>query len=714
MAEEGLATLRARRANAGSRLKQLIAMEDEVSEKQRFVPDEEDEVALLFAEDENDEEFRSGSDDEEGLEDDDEDDEDNANAEEQSDGEEQPSTVSGSRKRTTPDDEMLSSSDLSGSDTDESEGEKELENQEKLKKSRQRRAKTVVPAIKKLKPAPPKPKPKKQLTASESLMRSQRSSSRASAIESKQALVQKLKKDEKRRAAMAPVVRPKYVELTQEERLREAVETERINVKSLNEFMDQELQKKEMQRQLLLLRRKRLRNIIRLVSQESFVTPTEEVEEARYVHDYINGRLKKKPGRKRKEREERRERLPGDIDPDLPYYRREMWEKRLKLEEDLRKKAEKYDSEKEDKKEADNKEAISVDENADQKEEGEPVAERTENPKSREVQPEKTGIQEDTNENRENKESIEAEETIPEPSIQEQDISEKVTPSTDEPKSTVEPNNEHPDSDIKQETSAENLNGNKPDVSNTPVPEETTHESPTHLSKEVKFADSEVLATDKEETPEEGAEVFEGPVQRIARNMIYFLELDEKIDNVKLKAYLFGEQSLLPASRRYRDLETIVRIGQAVNPYAVVKDERDELLEPATELTEEDSRFDELKKLPKLGVTEMIYEDDEDEMEEETAEIVLNTEAPSGLYLPNGNKKTCLISGAEVRYFDPALGVPYSTVEVYKLLKQMETGTFPWYSIERGYNDFGSAEIYLGSREGELRHAKGVPEGFDG
>ncbi|EDK36787.2 hypothetical protein PGUG_00885 [Meyerozyma guilliermondii ATCC 6260] len=244
MAEEGLATSRARRANAGSRLKQLIAMEDDVSEKQRFVPDEEDEVALLFAEDENDEEVRSSSDDEEGSENDNEDDEDNASADEQSDNEDQTKEVSGSRKRATPDDEMLSSSDLSGSDTDESEGEKELENQEKLKKRRQRRAKTVVPAIKKLKPAPPKPKPKKQLTASESLMRSQRSSSRASAIESKQALVQKLKKDEKRRAAMAPVVRPKYVELTQEERLLEAVETERVNVKSLNEFMDQETPKK--------------------------------------------------------------------------------------------------------------------------------------------------------------------------------------------------------------------------------------------------------------------------------------------------------------------------------------------------------------------------------------------------------------------------------------------------------------------------------------
>ncbi|EDK36788.2 hypothetical protein PGUG_00886 [Meyerozyma guilliermondii ATCC 6260] len=467
------------------------------------------------------------------------------------------------------------------------------------------------------------------------------------------------------------------------------------------------LQKKEMQRQLLLSRRKRLRNIIRLVSQESFVTPTEEVEEARYVHDYINGRSKKKPGRKRKEREERRERLPGDIDPDLPYYRREMWEKRLKVGGRFAKKGRKGTTVKRMPIKRMSFSWMNLSS-------GKKVN-RLQKASKRSVwsSQKKSHISEDAKEIKEIKESIVAEETKPVPPNQEQNVSEKVIPSTDEPKSTAESNNE-PVTDIKGEDVVETLNGNRPEENNTHVPEETTNKSPTPSSKQVKFADNEGSVMDKEGTLEEGAEVFEGPVQRIARNMIYFLELDEKIDNVKLKAYLFGEQSLLPASRRYRDLETIVRIGQAVNPYAVVKDERDELLEPATELTEEDSRFDELKKLPKLGVTEMIYEDDEDEMEEETAEIVLNTEAPSGLYLPNGNKKACLISGAEVRYFDPALGVPYSTVEVYKLLKQMETGTIPWYSIERGYNDFGSAEIYLGSRDGEVRHAKGVPEGFDG
>lgn len=672
MPVEGLATLRARRANAGSKLKQLIAMEDDVSQTNRFVADEDDDVALLFAEDENDGEFRSSSAESDLGNEDDENEGDSDDAGNKDDAQDA-SEPAEPRKRQASDDDMLSSSDISGSDTDESEGEKELEKQERLKKRQQRKKKSVVPAIKKLKPTPVKQAPKKQVPMSESLMRSQRSSSRASAIESKQALVQKLKEDEERRASMAPVVRPKYVELTQEERLAEAVETEIINTRSLNEFMDQELKKKEAQRQLLLLRRKRLRNIIRLISQESFVSPTEEVEEARYVHDYINGRLKKKPGRKRKEIEEQRERLPGDIDTDLPYYRREMWEKRLKLEADLRKKAEKYDTNKTETTSA------PASENGDKL-----VEVSSENQK-----------ESDHNGEHANGETVGQSKESKNDSVGPQ---EKSAPAQDS-------------SAVKQES--ETIPETKPnDNEETNGPKEASSEPST---KQVKFADTELAPTDdKEETPEDGTVVFEGPVQRIARNMVYFLELDEKIDGVKLKSYLLGEQSLLPASRRYRDLETIVRIGQAVNPYAVVKDEKDDLLELAADLTEEDPRFDDLKKLPKLGITEMIYEDDEDEKEVETAEIVLNTEAPSGLYLPNGNKKACLISGTEVRYFDPALGVPYSTVEVYKFLKQMETGIIPWYSIERDYNDYGPAEIYLSARDGSARHAKGVPEGFDG
>ncbi|RCK57805.1 hypothetical protein Cantr_06869 [Candida viswanathii] len=94
--------------------------------------------------------------------------------------------------------------------------------------------------------------------------------------------------------------------------------------------------------------------------------------------------------------------------------------------------------------------------------------------------------------------------------------------------------------------------------------------------------------------------------------------------------------------------------------------------------------------------------------------IVLKTEAPTGLYLPNGNKKNCMISGTEVKYFDPSTGIPYSSVEAYKILKSIEQGQVPWLSFTSEHNDTGNVELYLGSRDGTTRHAQGVPEGFDG
>ena len=200
-------------------------------------------------------------------------------------------------------------------------------------------------------------------------------------------------------------------------------------------------------------------------------------------------------------------------------------------------------------------------------------------------------------------------------------------------------------------------------------------------------------------------------MQRIAQNTIYLIDFDERIDLQKAKAAIFGEQALLPASRRFKDLKTILHIGK-VDAYATIKPERDILLEPVTELSEDDPIFDDLKKLPRLGVKQTIIEDIKQDVETETTSIVLKTEAPTGLYLPNGNKKNCLMSGTEVKYFDPSNGIPYSSVETYKLLKSIEQGLIPWLSIGSDVDDIGSVEIYLGSRD-SVRHANGVPEGFD-
>lgn len=173
------------------------------------------------------------------------------------------------------------------------------------------------------------------------------------------------------------------------------------------------------------------------------------------------------------------------------------------------------------------------------------------------------------------------------------------------------------------------------------------------------------------------------------------IEFDEdkkelRLDPLNIKRILFGKQSLLPASRRFKDVKTILKIGKPENPYAVVKDQKQSLFDPASNITEDDPMFDELKKLPKLGVKQDLVEIVEDKEETESANIVLKTEAPTGLYLPNGNKKICMISGTEVKYFDPSTGIPYSSVEAYKILKSIEQGQIPWLSLTNESNDTGN------------------------
>lgn len=141
---ESLIATRSRRSNAGLRLKQLIALEEQSNElaaTTQFLTEDDENVNLLFQEDGEDEEFI----DEEV---------DNANLEgidEESGTENENENTTRKRKHTSSDgeeeeeendtsninaDEILSDSELSATDSDESEGEKELLKQEKLKKKR--------------------------------------------------------------------------------------------------------------------------------------------------------------------------------------------------------------------------------------------------------------------------------------------------------------------------------------------------------------------------------------------------------------------------------------------------------------------------------------------------------------------------------------------------------------------------------------------------
>ncbi|KAF6070928.1 YL1 nuclear family protein [Candida albicans] len=702
---ESLIATRSRRSNAGLRLKQLIALEEQSNElaaTTQFLTEDDENVNLLFQEDGEDEEFI----DEEV---------DNANLEgidEESGTENENENTTRKRKHTSSDgeeeeeeendtsninaDEILSDSELSATDSDESEGEKELLKQEKLKKKRLKKQ-SLIPTIKQpsVKSATLKKKQKRTplVTADSLLLANRRSSSRAAAVESKQALVDKLKESEARRAKYVHVERKQQVELTQEERLAEAVETEKANVESLHRFREQEIVKKERQRQLLLSKRIKLHNVIRLVSSETFVKPIEEVNDAR--RQYEQKLLAEK---KAQEQQNEIKKLES-------------------MNEKLHELIESGDSKKNDNDEENIQLVPSTNINADNHNniECEPI--KVED-STQEIKADETDNKDESSDktNTSISEVAPSDETE---STKQEKISDTEFNEESENTSQTEENgltNDNPSEVKKEENEQTNkieetpVDNNKPDVQNlttdTPL-DETKRESSKEPTPTV------------ETSHQQEEEIFEGPVQRVSRNLIYMIEFDEdkkelRLDPSNIKRILFGKQSLLPASRRFKDVKTILKIGKPENPYAVVKDQKQSLFDPASNITEDDPMFDELKKLPKLGVKQDLVEIVEDKEETESANIVLKTEAPTGLYLPNGNKKICMISGTEVKYFDPSTGIPYSSVEAYKILKSIEQGQIPWLSLTNESNDTGNVELYLGCRDGTARHAQGVPEGFDG
>lgn len=788
---DSLATSRSRRANTGTRLKELIAFEEEADENRQLNEDDDDEkVRLLFQEDEDDVEFEGSEEysseaEEESAEDDEED-----KVVQKVDNEPQPKVSDTSDNEIEVNsDEVLTESELSESDTDESEGEKELQKEEKRKQRSQRKKQGLVPAIRQpIKSTNKVKKPKPSVPLLEGILQSQRSSSRAAVRESKDALLKRLEENEKRRARYTPAPRVKHVEKTQEERLAESIETEKANILSLNELQEQEEEKKKRQKELLMLRKVRLKNVIRFITRERFVSPLEEVEEA--FLDYQREKKKKRLGRKRKfATEENRTRLPGEIDEELPIVKAEISAGNLpKRTEDvnvdctngnvgakdnnalpepheteqngtdfsakinielppenrqygdiLEKQYEEVDHEKQNK---NNEHEISpgsvpsVDTkggsgDTNNVKDTTPMPSSGKNSKDS-LKDEHLEVADATNEVGEDIDNISGitDENSEAPEGKNvNDAGDRLRDSESDPIETV-PANKIGDSEISTKSSPFDNDGGPP----------LSHDK---NKKQVKFADDNDLEKGPNEGNNEGNDsppdniiedeeqqqnkdvaftderIFEGPPQKIASNVLQFIDFDTNDEQMDLNAanvkkLLFGEQALLPASRRFKDLQTVLKVGQKENPYAAPKQEKDRLFQDVMEVDETDTIFSEIQKLPRLGEVQAIEEELENDQQEEDLPIVIKTEAPTGLYLPNGSKKACLITGTEVKYFDPATGIPYSSVETYRFLKTIEQGNCPWYSLPEELNDNGHVELYLGARDGSQRHAKGVPEGFAG
>ncbi|KAI3404224.2 hypothetical protein KGF56_002985 [Candida oxycetoniae] len=891
---ESLMATRTRRSNAGSRLKQLIELEEQANEAlgsaSQFATEDDENVNLLFQEDGEDQEFIA----EEEMEEE----------EEEEEGEEDKDEATRKRKRETDDneeeagegegeggeemeeveaDDVFSDSDEDSSESDESEGERELQRQEKIK--RRKKKTSIVPKIKKITQVslsssssslPVKKKRKTPLVTSESLLlETRRSSSRSSAVESKQALIDRLKASERRKEKYVHVERKKERELTQEERLTQAVETEKENIESLNRFKEQEIVKKERQRLSLLSKRVKLQNVIRFTSREAFITAKEEVAEARRQFEMYMKKRKRIDKRKKASNGEKEAFpivAPFSIDYSSPYQKALALEKQKNLEKQadildnmniaLMEKliascseekasldsslvdtnAEKIEvngavevkmEEKtcsEETKEGENDVEIKLNKVEGEirivsdevgEKEHETETEVGENRSEAETEVDKVGEKEKEAETEVDKvgetdaetEVDEVGETDAETEVDKVGETEAETEvdkveendgetevdkvEENDAETEVDKVGEHGNSKATQleslsESEDHGNNGLKKKTENeealeannqSPVPASATSKSqiadekelsparnieseitvkkepgidstqedntsPAHTDatllegslspnqpqaerKRVKFADdlTGVESTDPTPQPEFAVldknteetsgyvEIFEGPVQKVARNMVCLLDFNEDKKDLRLnpqniKAILFGKQSLLPASRRFNDVKTILRIGKRKNPYASASKDEEKLFRPVSEITKDSPLFDELKKLPRLGVQQDIIEITNDTKEKESSEVIIKTEAPTGLYLPNGNKKACMISGTEVKYFDPSTGIPYSSVDAYKTLKLIEQGYAQWLSLDADTNDTGAIDLYLGFKGEHARHAKGVPKGF--
>ncbi|KAG7892267.1 hypothetical protein KL908_003872 [Ogataea polymorpha] len=248
--------------------------------------------------------------------------------------------------------------------------------------------------------------------------------------------------------------------------------------------------------------------------------------------------------------------------------------------------------------------------------------------------------------------------------------------------------------DINEETSE---TGNEAIAKEEEIKEETKQET----KQDTEEAVEEAIEQDEVETK---AVPVEGPPQRVA---VQFIEshLRKDITRLELKTILFGPQSIVPGPHRDPHAQTI---------YTIKRDFQKELdLKKVTK--ERDAVYEKLLQLPKFGETYHTVEDLG--VAKQTDEHVINitTPAPLGIYLPNGAKKQCPINGEDAMYYDPSNGVPYNSVEGYKVLKHVAEGGYFWTQIDAGgVNSLykGGVGCYFGRWDD--RHAQGVPEGFAG
>ncbi|CAI1861462.1 hypothetical protein SEUBUCD646_0B05830 [Saccharomyces eubayanus] len=770
-------------------LKDIESTKRQLSSYNNGEDDDEDEIGLLFQEDEDDQDFEivEKDDNEEGEEEEEDEDE----AESITKGPTKTSSDQAADDLMFSSSESEgSNNDEDDDDAEEREIRKqELLSRKKRNKKLQKGPVIVKKQKSKVEPAREQATkgqtPRRshhnheQLNAETLLSNTRRTSKRSSVMENTMKVYEKLSKAEKKRKVIQERIRKhkeqeaKYI-LTQAERLRIAKETEKLNILSLDKFKEQEIWKKE--NRLALQKRQKLKfqpneTILQFLSTAWLMTPLMELDDRKYWQEQLSKRDKKKKKYPRKPKK-----TLGSNQPDAPDAKKGVSEVSVKEEDNTNRAVEKSSNDKQ-----------TTTTGGEIPSTNEKVVEETLTeapiPTAPSEEPTTSSTPEITLDATTGKQATN---DVTTNNLPEEDIVDTVdiitsandtqtkdttmddltntlrnketgpTDSSRDDKTAFQNENElltspqrhgTPTEDAEltsKDFNAENeilLSVKHENTKNSSVSPSHDSDSGSNTLKQVTFTDSpQVAIIDTEESPSKTnttnmdssstenplpTPVYEGPEQLTSRNFVTIYDFPNTPPNLKdFDTNLFGSQwshmNATSTTQRSQDIQTI---------FHSILPSPSQLSVPSSSNVGISHDLSALANFPSFGEYDKKIIHEINTETNKDLEIKIKTQPPTGVFLANGIRKKCLITNKECQYFDPRTGVPYSDVEAYKIIQQIQdpipkeeetTDTkrdetinddtaeaadharFKWFGFKNG-------GIYLDLNQ---RPAKGVPKGF--
>lgn len=785
--QELLINTRQRRSNAGNRLQKLL--EQEIEELQtRTQALDEDEIDLLFKEDEEDADFEMVDDEDNESHNEEENEIDNA------DGKEESEVPTESKDSELQDEDVMlsdSSSEDEPDNQDDESGEKELIRQERLKKKKLQKLRKKPLVIKRTAPiidSENKTKKRKVssdvINAEDLLSNNRRTSSRSSVIQNKLQVYEKLSQAEKRRQIIRERMqksrdKEQIKVLTQEDRMRIALETEQANLLSLNKYKEQEVSKK--QHRLAMQQRQKMKfkpgeMIITELSTTWEVTPVMEIEDYEYWKEQIEKRNKKKKKYPRKPRKKNNEgaeshRNGGDVcqkevsDTHIEISRPIIYDNgNIYLNQSYFNNKCNYQKDNATDLDGNKHMCIPLENNSEprsilpddleqnrQKADYISILDSETNNLSSGIIPQASFIEvnnQDLSENSdiftgtsikmdvdslkvEGKNGLNISEensSVDVPAkMGERWIKNGITVPSDGVNSSVDLNiskfvaGPTIDEEINKVTTVAN-DDNKASTHQRNIKIEECGEDMS--LKHAQNEDLDVTASIKNSSDaktergelidqslnndvpneniadtmdsEEQKRIYEGPNQMVSKNFVVAYTVVHDTLSKPIHDLLFGSGWKGPPNKSY-DTETLF-----------VSKNNNGAVDDITSEIKPDLTF--LEKYPAFGEFERKVVQEVSENTAKDLEINIKTAPPTGIFLPSGMRKKCLINNKDCHYFDPKNGVPYSDVEAYKIIQELQSfDVNPETNHFFKWQGFANGGIFLDVNE---KPAEGVPDNF--